>query len=33
MKKPFTREEMRELDRRAIEEYLIPGIILTITQR
>ncbi len=28
MKKPFTREEMRELDRRAIEEYLIPGIIL-----
>lgn len=28
MKRPFTREEMRELDRKAIAEYLIPGIIL-----
>ncbi len=28
MKKPFTREEMRELDRKAMVEYLIPGIIL-----
>ncbi len=28
MEKPFTREEMRELDRKAIVEYLIPGIIL-----
>ncbi|MEK7733086.1 MAG: NAD(P)H-hydrate epimerase [Planctomycetota bacterium] len=28
MKRPFTREEMRALDRKAIEEYLIPGIIL-----
>ncbi|MCF6158799.1 MAG: NAD(P)H-hydrate epimerase [wastewater metagenome] len=28
MEKILTREEMRELDRRAIEEYKIPGIIL-----
>ncbi|HHT9105782.1 MAG TPA: NAD(P)H-hydrate epimerase [Candidatus Wujingus californicus] len=28
MKKALTREEMRELDRKAIEEYKIPGIIL-----
>ncbi len=28
MEKSFTREEMRELDRKAIEEYKIPGIIL-----
>lgn len=28
MKKAFTREEMRELDRKAIQEYLIPGIVL-----
>ncbi len=28
MKKSLTREEMRELDRKAIEEYKIPGIIL-----
>ncbi|MEK6738129.1 MAG: NAD(P)H-hydrate epimerase [Planctomycetota bacterium] len=28
MKRPFTREEMRELDRKAMVEYLIPGIIL-----
>ncbi|MEP9411930.1 MAG: NAD(P)H-hydrate epimerase [Candidatus Brocadia sp.] len=28
MEKALTREEMRELDRKAIEEYRIPGIIL-----
>ena len=28
MEKTLTREEMRELDRKAIEEYKIPGIIL-----
>src|SRR3990167_7030959 len=28
MEKALTREEMRELDRKAIEEYKIPGIIL-----
>ena len=28
MKKALTREEMRELDRKAIEEYKIPGIVL-----
>ncbi|HHT9116003.1 MAG TPA: NAD(P)H-hydrate epimerase [Candidatus Wunengus californicus] len=28
MEKPLTREEMRELDRKAIEEYKIPGIVL-----
>jgi NAD(P)H-hydrate epimerase len=28
MEKSLTREEMRELDRKAIEEYKIPGIIL-----
>ena len=28
MEKPLTREEMRELDRKAIEEFKIPGIIL-----
>ncbi len=28
MKSPFTREEMRELDRKAMAECLIPGIIL-----
>lgn len=28
MKKALTREEMRELDRKAIDEYKIPGIIL-----
>ena len=28
MRKALTREEMRELDRKAIEEYKIPGIIL-----
>ena len=28
MKKSLTREEMRELDRKAIEEYQIPGIVL-----
>ena len=28
MNRPFTREEMRELDRKTIAEYLIPGIIL-----
>ena len=28
MNRPFTREEMRELDRKAMVEYLIPGIIL-----
>ncbi len=28
MKKSLTREEMRELDRKAIEEYKIPGIVL-----
>lgn len=28
MKRALTREEMRELDRKAIEEYKIPGIIL-----
>ena len=28
MKRPFTREEMRELDRKAMVDYLIPGIIL-----
>lgn len=28
VKKSLTREEMRELDRKAIEEYKIPGIIL-----
>jgi len=28
MRNAFTREEMRELDRKAIEDYLIPGIIL-----
>lgn len=28
MEKPLTRKQMRELDRKAIEEYKIPGIIL-----
>lgn len=28
MKRPFTREEMRDLDRKAMVDYLIPGIIL-----
>lgn len=28
MKESLTREEMRELDRKAIEEYKIPGLIL-----
>ena len=28
MEKSLTREEMRELDRKAIEEYKIPGIVL-----
>ena len=28
MEKALTREEMRELDRKTIEEYKIPGIIL-----
>ena len=28
MEKALTREEMRELDRKAIEEYKIPGIVL-----
>src|SRR5574337_370958 len=28
MEKSLTREEMKELDRKAIEEYKIPGIIL-----
>lgn len=28
MKKSLTREEMRELDRKAIEEYQIPGMLL-----
>jgi len=28
MRKSLTREEMRELDRKAIEAYKIPGIIL-----
>ena len=28
MNKSLTREEMRELDRRTIEKYKIPGIIL-----